>query len=1028
MSNNPKIKYAKERSGNIFYPRTVAEAIRFKDGESLETKVKNNALGGGEGGSVNLALLVASEQEAREGTSNEVLMTPLRTKQLLEEQDLSGSVEPDLVIWSEYGISEYRIANDFVVTKGSVLNAIKKCKNGENVKVVCFVDGNYFYESINIQQYGNILKIYFEDKINGNSSFIVAYDCTKGEPTRATEFEYHSTDSGTSVELDLVLTVSDSLKFSPTPSVESGSVLNVFNKCRDKENPRVLLKYVNGNSVKLYEPTTIMTENSLSEKVLVLSFKNSFTEDEDVISGEYIIKCSGETNISNGLLNEVHYINTLPKTKTSQLENDSKFITKEDIPEAQVPDLTGYAKESYVREYAQPKGNYLTEHQSLVDYAKKSELPTKASDVEADPSGTAESKVSSHNTSDTSHSDIRLLIEGLTTRLNTLANSDDITLDQMGEVVAYIKNNKSLIDGITTNKVNVSDIIDNLTTSVTNKPLSAKQGVQLKALIDAIVVPTLLSQLSGDTNHRTVTDAQISSWNSKSNFSGKYEDLSGQPTIPTKMSQLDQDVEIASGDYDLIIWCEYPFSVETCKYLFTMDDGHNKLATVHNKLLNGENVNIAMKNCDYGDEARAIHAYAESNMVYICFMCVDIEYDYIYHVNVCFSGDKIRDDYVGYASNTVTEIIASSSSFEGMATETYVQNKIAEAKLEGEGVDLTGYATKDDLKGYAKTSDIPTTASQVGADQSGTATTKVAEHNVSDTSHNDIRLLIEGLTTRLNTLANSDDTTLDQMAEVVTYIKNNKSLIDGITTSKVNVSDIIDNLTSSVSNKPLSAKQGVALKSLIDAIVVPTLLSQLGEDATHRTVTDTEKSTWNAKSNFSGKFSDLSGKPTTLSGYGITDGASKEDLAKFGGTVEVTSGNPSKENTVLTLNPNAEEVNIYTVEEVDTLVNSLLAEITKLKKAVPKVTYVTLTSSAWGVVSGEEDTYSQVVNISGVTDKTKVAIDFSLEQTLIFKEKNLAFVIENDNGVVTFYAVGQKPQNDYTLQITLSELMEVADE
>ena len=97
-----------------------------------------------------------------------------------------------------------------------------------------------------------------------------------------------------------------------------------------------------------------------------------------------------------------------------------------------------------------------------------------------------DSKISTHNTSSSAHSDIRDLISGLTTRLNTLANSDDTTLDQMSEVVAYIKNNKSLIDGITTSKVNVSDIVNNLTTNVSNKPLSAAQGVAIKALIDAL--------------------------------------------------------------------------------------------------------------------------------------------------------------------------------------------------------------------------------------------------------------------------------------------------------------------------------------------------------------------------------------------------------------------------------------------------------------------------------------------------------------------------------------------------------------
>ena len=110
------------------------------------------------------------------------------------------------------------------------------------------------------------------------------------------------------------------------------------------------------------------------------------------------------------------------------------------------------------------------------------------------------------------------------------------------------------------------------------------------------------------------------------------------------------------------------------------------------------------------------------------------------------------------------------------------------------------------------------TAEQVGADPVGTAAEAVSVHNTNNGSHADIRLLIDGLTTRLNALANSTDGDLDQMAELVAYIKNNKSLIDSITTSKVNVSDIVNNLTTNISNKPLSAAQGVALKELIDAL------------------------------------------------------------------------------------------------------------------------------------------------------------------------------------------------------------------
>lgn len=97
-----------------------------------------------------------------------------------------------------------------------------------------------------------------------------------------------------------------------------------------------------------------------------------------------------------------------------------------------------------------------------------------------------DARVEIHNESTVAHNDIRALIQQLSNRLNLLANSDDITLDQMNEIVAYIKNNKSLIDSITTAKVNVSDIINDLVTNVSNKPLSAAQGVKLKELIDSL--------------------------------------------------------------------------------------------------------------------------------------------------------------------------------------------------------------------------------------------------------------------------------------------------------------------------------------------------------------------------------------------------------------------------------------------------------------------------------------------------------------------------------------------------------------
>ena len=131
------------------------------------------------------------------------------------------------------------------------------------------------------------------------------------------------------------------------------------------------------------------------------------------------------------------------------------------------------------------------------------------------------------------------------------------------------------------------------------------------------------------------------------------------------------------------------------------------------------------------------------------------------------------------------------------------------------------FASKAEAKGYANTAEVNAntyTDQKIAAIPTPDVSGQIGSHNTDTASHNDIRLLVAGLTTRLNALANSDDTTLDQMAEVVAYIKDNRELIDQITTGKVSVSDIVNNLTTNVANKPLSAAQGVALKALVDGL------------------------------------------------------------------------------------------------------------------------------------------------------------------------------------------------------------------
>lgn len=78
---------------------------------------------------------------------------------------------------------------------------------------------------------------------------------------------------------------------------------------------------------------------------------------------------------------------------------------------------------------------------------------------------------------------------------------------------------------------------------------------------------------------------------------------------------------------------------------------------------------------------------------------------------------------------------------------------------------------------------------------------------------------------------------------------------------------------------------------------------------------------------------------------------------------------------------------------------------------------VTLLASAW---VGDASPYSQVVEIDGVTENSQVDLTPSIAQLAVFHHKDLTFVTENVGGVVTVYALGDKPMNDYTIQVTIT--------
>lgn len=210
---------------------------------------------------------------------------------------------------------------------------------------------------------------------------------------------------------------------------------------------------------------------------------------------------------------------TLSSTSTNPIQNNViKASLDERVPNTRT--VNGKALSTDITLSASDVSSYTkTEIDSKIDEAK-SYTDTKTSDLAS--TTVVDNKISTHNTSTTAHNDIRVLIADLTTKLNNFLDVDDTTTDQLSEVLALIENNRGTLESLTTNKINVSDIIDNLTTNNSSKVLSAAQGVAIKNLIDALQTAVNGKQSAVTGGASTITSSNLTSNRALvSNGSGK---------------------------------------------------------------------------------------------------------------------------------------------------------------------------------------------------------------------------------------------------------------------------------------------------------------------------------------------------------------------------------------------------------------------------------------------------------------------------------------------------------------------------
>lgn len=114
---------------------------------------------------------------------------------------------------------------------------------------------------------------------------------------------------------------------------------------------------------------------------------------------------------------------------------------------------------------------------------------------------------------------------------------------------------------------------------------------------------------------------------------------------------------------------------------------------------------------------------------------------------------------------------------------------------------------------------------------------------------------------------------------------------------------------------------------------------------------------------------------------------------------------------------------------VTTSLESAIQEIASLKeiiallqaKSIIRMTSIVLPSSEW--IEDGVNQYHQVVDIDDITPYSKVDLQPTTEQLVIFHQKDITFVTENIDGVITVYCIGQMPLLDYTIQATVTEVV-----
>lgn len=84
-----------------------------------------------------------------------------------------------------------------------------------------------------------------------------------------------------------------------------------------------------------------------------------------------------------------------------------------------------------------------------------------------------------------------------------------------------------------------------------------------------------------------------------------------------------------------------------------------------------------------------------------------------------------------------------------------------------------------------------------------------------------------------------------------------------------------------------------------------------------------------------------------------------------------------------------------------------------------KLTSFTAAASDW---KGAVSPYSQVVQVDGISQASKVDIQLGADELNKLHSGSFAFMAENQDGVISIYSIGDKPTEDLVFQATITEV------